>query len=136
VSSGTDDPIKEAPVAEAPEATGEKAAACDCRKVLEALTSCREAFGDLSHDERLAVVCTLAAELGVSVAQDLPREAAESGAMPPPENLGWAKEFVTQVVLSDALLGVAVQLDESKREIDDIVERLDHAAEDGSDEPG
>lgn len=121
---------------EVAQATGEKAAACNCRKVLDVLTACREAFGDLSDDERLAVVCTLASELGVSVAQELPHEAAGSGEMPAPENLGWAKEFVTQVVLSDALLGVAVQLDESKREIDDIVERLDHATEDKSGESG
>ena len=127
---------KKVPVTKAPEAAGEKAAACDCRKVLDVLTACREAFRDLSHDERLAVVCTLASELGVSVAQELPREAAGSGEMPAPENLSWAKEFVTQVVLSDALLGVAVQLDESKREIDDIVARLDHAAEEESEESG
>ena len=133
MSSGTNEPIKEAPN---PGSTGEKAAACDCRKVLEALSFCRKAFGDLSHDERLAVLCTLAAELGVSVGQDLPREAAESGAIPAPQDLGWAREFVTQVVLSDALLGVAVQLDESKREIDDIVERIEHAAEDESEQAG
>jgi len=106
------------------------AAHCDCRKILGGLAECRSVFKTLSEEERLAVLCTLASELGLTISQK-PLEAHDgSTRLHGPDGLEWAREFVSQVVLSDALVGAALRLDESKREIDDIAKRLERVAAD------
>jgi hypothetical protein len=109
---------------------GSGAAQCDCSKVIIALAECRLALKILSDPECLAVLCTLASEQGVSITQTPPE--TDGGIAPPqgPDRLEWAREFVSQVVLSDALVGAALRLDESKREIDDIARRLERVAAD------
>jgi PAS domain S-box-containing protein len=103
--------------------------ACDCRSVLSRLAECRTALTTLSHDERLAVLCTLAAEAGLNVVPAQAGDLDDPSPLISADQLNWAKDFVSQVVLSDALMGVALQLDESKQEIDGIAERLAHVAE-------
>lgn len=72
--------------------------------------------------------CTLASEHSLSVSQK-PAEAGDGATcLHGPDGLEWAREFVSQVVLSDALVGAALRLDESKREIDGIAKRLELVA--------
>jgi len=110
---------------------------CDCRKVLDALAQCRSVFETLSDQERLAVLCTLASEQGLSVSGKAPAPDGPASRFHGPDGLEWAREFVSQVVLSDALVGAALRLDESKREIDDVAKRLELvAAESPAPRPG
>ena len=114
------------------------ATTCDCVKVLAGLRECRSALAGLVEPESLAVLCTLAAEHGLTVHREPPTAGAGSGssasaaAFGAPDDLDWAREFVSQVVLSDALMGAAMRLDESKQEIDTIAARLDRVVEDTS----
>ena len=124
MSTGTNPPMDIMSITPASLAAGAKAPVCDVRKVLAGLSECRKVLAGLSEHEHLAVVCTLASELGLNVTQPTAEETRASASTSAPHGIEWAKEFVTQVVLSDALLGVTVQLDESKREIDDIAHRL------------
>ncbi len=132
MNPGANDPGNEALVASDGHPVAKGAAVCDCRKVLGGLSECRKALGKLSNQECLAVLCTLASEFGLSVRRQVPPGTSDSQKAPTPENLRWAEEFVAQVVLSDALLGAALQLDESKQEIDRIAERLGQVVEETS----
>jgi hypothetical protein len=112
-------------VSELEETVESRAPDCDCEKVLFGLTECRQTLKTLSSEEQLAVLCALAPEHGLSVVPDH-TEADDGGVcLVAPENLDWAREFVSQVVLSDALMGAALRLDESKQQIDFIAERLE-----------
>jgi hypothetical protein len=96
--------------------------------VLDALANCRSALEALADQERLAVICTLASERGLSVVGRPATPGDQNPRFDGPDGLEWAREFVSQVVLSDALVGAALRLDESKREIDDIAKRLELVA--------
>jgi len=119
-------------------AAADEAARCDCAKVLRGLGECRSGLTGLSEAECLAVLCTLAAEHGVTVQRNPSTGEADSANVPSvdafsaPDDLDWAREFVSQVVLSDALMGAAMRLDESKQEIDTIAARLERVVQDGS----
>jgi PAS domain S-box-containing protein len=107
------------------------AAQCDCTKVLGGLGRCRTVLAGLAEAECLAVLCTLATEHGVTVRRP---PTTGDAALAAADDLDWAREFVSQVVLSDALMGAAMRLDESKKEIDTIAARLQRVACDGSEQ--
>lgn len=118
-------------------AAADGAARCDCLKVLGGLGGCRGALAGLTEPECLAVLCTLAAEYGLTVHRqpaggDAASRSSPIAALGAPDDLNWAREFVSQVVLSDALMGAAMRLDESKQEIDTIAARLERVGDDPS----
>jgi len=101
-------------------------------EVLAGLSACRLAIKDLAAHDRAAVLRILAAECGFELAAKQPPEASGPGETFRHAGPEWAQEYVAQVLLSDALLGAAVGLDEAKREIDGVVERLAEAIENRS----
>ena len=100
--------------------------------IVRAIMTCREAVTKLPEQGRLAVLSALASLFGHALAPK-----PSSGAADPRESVSnqdaeWAEQFVAQVLLSDALMGAALQLDESKHEIDTIANRLEQAVDDKS----
>jgi PAS domain S-box-containing protein len=100
--------------------------------IVRAIMTCRDAILELPEQARLAVLSALASLFGHVLTPKPVTGAAgepESASDQDPE---WAEQFVAQVLLSDALMGAALRLDESKREIDTIAERLEQAVDDKS----
>jgi PAS domain S-box-containing protein len=98
-------------------------------EVLAALANCREALEALPERDRAAVLRIVACECGFNLTDEPPSELSYLGGTFPQLGREWAEEYVVQVLLSDALLGAAVGLDEAKREIDGVMERLAETVE-------
>ena len=94
-----------------------------------AIAAAREVVSGLSDSGRLATLCALASEFGLSLTHAPGEGAATDGGPPVAGGPGWTEEFQAQVGLSDALLKAALLLDESKREIAELAQRLERAVE-------
>jgi len=100
--------------------------------IVRAIMTCREAVIELPEQARLAVVSALASLFGHALAPKPSSEAADPREFISGQDPEWAEQFVAQVLLSDALMGAALRLDESKREIDTIANRLEQTVDDKS----
>jgi len=102
------------------------------RAILAAVTACRDAVTALDGRERRAALSALASLFGFVLSPKPAPADPEGQADADGSTAEWAEEFVAQVLLSDALMNAALRLDESKREIDGIADRLEQAVDDTS----
>jgi PAS domain S-box-containing protein len=100
--------------------------------ILAAVTVCRDAVNALDGRARRAALSALASLFGFALSPKPPVAEFDGETPVDIRTAEWAEEFVAQVLLSDALMSAALRLDESKREIDGIAERLEQAVDDTS----